>query len=310
MILEHPLPSTTPRSAFLADLAALIARRAPHEGRNPSPWPGLTFYRASRPSVRIPVKYEPSLCLVAQGSKRAFLGGKVYTYDPENYLVLSVPLPVESEIVHASPQEPFLSLTLRIDATEVSALLLEMASAESQPERRRPARPGIFVSRMDGDLAGVVVRLLHALDDPLDCRILAPLAVREILYHVLSGEQGGLLRSVALDDSRSHRIAQVLRFLNEHYDEPLDVATIAKAAFMSPSALHHTFKEVTSVSPLQYLKQIRLHQARVLMLQDRLSAAQVAHQVGYGSASQFSREFKRLFGLGPAQEARRFRAAG
>ncbi|HEV8578031.1 MAG TPA: AraC family transcriptional regulator [Thermoanaerobaculia bacterium] len=309
-ILEASPISQTAPAGPLAGLAERIGRWAPQEGRNASPWPGLTFFRASRPSVRIPVVYEPCLCFVAQGKKRAFLGGRAYTYDPQNYLVLSVPLPIESEILEASPQEPFLSLALRIDVAEVSDLLLEMAAAEPRPARSQPAQPGIFVSRMHDPLAGVVLRFLDALEDSMDRRILAPLAVREILYHVLAGEQGGLLRAVALHDGRSHRIAHVLRYLNAHYDQPLDISSIANAAYMSPSTLHHTFKAVTSVSPLQYLKRIRLHQARLLMLHDGLSAGEVAHRVGYESPSQFSREFKRLFGVAPTQEVQRLRRQG
>ena len=294
----------------MADLADLIARWAPQEGRNYSDWPGLSFFRATRPSERIPVVYEPCIVVVAQGRKRAFLGDRIYAYDPQNYLVLSVTLPVESEIVEASPEEPFLSMALQVDVNMLSELLLEMASGELPPAWRQPAHPGIFVSRMSDDLSGAVTRLVTALGHPLDRRILAPIAIREILYHVLSGEQGSLLRSVALQDSRSHRIAQVLRFLNAHYGEALEISTIARAAFMSPSTLHHTFKEVTSVSPLQYLKQIRLHQARMLMLNEGLSAGEAAHRVGYGSPSQFSREFKRLFGAAPTQEVERLRQTG
>lgn len=290
-------------------LAQLIAKWAPAEGRTESAWPGLRFYRASCPSVRAPVVYEPSLFVVAQGRKRAFLGDRVYTYDPWQYLVLAVPLPVEGEIFEATPEEPYLSLSLAIETPMLTDLLLEMAAVEPSRSARPPVRPGIFVSRMSEPLAAGVARLLGALDSPLDHKILAPLAVREILYHVLAGEQGDLLRSVVQSDSHSQRIAQVLRFLNTHYVEPLEIAAIARAARMSPSTLHHTFKAVTSVSPLQYLKQIRLHQARLLMLQDGLNAGEVAHRVGYSSPSQFSREFKRFFGAPPVQEVQRLREA-
>lgn len=291
-------------------LAELIEPWAPHDGRHASPLPGLSFVRMSRPSARLPVVYKSCLCFVAQGSKRAFLGGRVHTYDPQNYLVLSVPLPFESEIFQASAEEPFLSISLQIDPSAVSDLLLEMGERETAPPRPQAAQPGMFVSRMSDSLTGVVARLLTALDSPLDRRILAPLAVREILYHVLSGEQGELLREVVLHDSRSHRIARVVRFLNARYGEPLTISEIAREAHMSPSTLHHTFKEVTSASPLQYLKQIRLHQARLLMLHEGLSAGEASHRVGYGSPSQFSREFKRLFGIAPSQELQRLREVG
>lgn len=300
-------PGVDPGSSV--NLAELIGKWASAEGRTASAWPGLTFYRASRPSPRAPVVYEPSLFVVAQGRKRAFLGDRVYTYDPWQYLVLSVPLPVEGEIFEATPEEPYLSLSLAIETPMLTDLLLEMAAVEPRRAWRPPVQPGIFVSKMSGPLGAGVARLLHTLESPLDLKILAPLAVREILFHVLAGEQGDLLRSVAQNDSRSQRIAEVLRFLNSHYDEPLEIAAIAKAARMSPSTLHHTFKAVTSVSPLQYLKQIRLHQARLLMLQDGLNAGEVAHRVGYSSPSQFSREFKRFFGAPPLREVQRLREA-
>lgn len=308
--LSEPLQFPVPRPARPRSLAELIEPWAPHDGRHASPLPGLSFIRLSHPSARLPVVYKSCICFVAQGSKRAFLGGRVYSYDPQNYLVLSVPLPLVSEILQASPEKPFISISLEIDPSVVTDLLLELGEAEPPPARGQAAQPGLFVSRMSGDLESAVARLLTALDSPLDRRILAPLAVREILYRILAGEQGDLLRAVALHDSRSHRIARVVRFLNTRYGEPLTISEIAREANMSASTLHHTFKEVTSVSPLQYLKQIRLHQARLLMLQGGLSAGEAAHQVGYGSPSQFSREFKRLFGIAPTQEVQRLREVG
>jgi len=303
---HNPAVILQTRENLQTALLDAIARRAPQEGRNPSPWPGLSFFRATRPSVRFPVVYEPCLCFVAQGSKRLILGDEEYVYDQSHFLVLAVPLPAEAEIFQASPEEPFLSLALQIDAAALSDLLLAMAE-EPQAVRHEPAHRAVCVSRMHDGLAGAIGRLLDALDDPMDRRILAPLALREILYHALSGEQGSLLRSIALHDSRSHRIAHVLRYLRAHYGEPLDIATIARAARMSPSTLHHTFKEVTSVSPLQYLKQIRLHHARLLLLNDGLNSGEAAHRVGYGSPSQFSREFKRLFGVPPTYAVERLR---
>lgn len=308
--LQEPLQFPVPRPDRPRSLAALIEPWAPHDGRHASPLPGLSFIRLSQPSARLPVIYTSCLCFVAQGSKRAFLGSRVYTYDSQNYLVLSVPLPLVSEIFQASPEKPFLSISLQIDPSAVTDLLLELGEPQRPPASRQAAQPGMFLSRMSDDLENAVARLLTALDSPHDRRILAPLAVREVLYRILSGEQGDLLRAVALHDSRSHRIARVVRFLNARYGEPLTISEIAREANMSPSTLHHTFKEVTSVSPLQYLKQIRLHQARLLMLQGSLSAGEAAHQVGYGSPSQFSREFKRLFGIAPTQEVQRLREVG
>lgn len=253
--------------------------------------------------------YQPCVCVVAQGRKRAFLGRETYAYDALNYLVLSVPLPVEGEILEASPEKPFLALRLALDAADLSELLLELGEHGAGASRGRACR-GIFVSKLGDDLLAAVVRLLGALEDPGDRRVLAPLARREILYRLLVGEQGHLLRSFALGESRSHRVARVVRYLQENYDRTLDIATMADVAHMSTSTLHHTFKEVTSVSPLQYLKRIRLHKARLLMVHDGVGAGEAAHRVGYGSPSQFSREFKRLFGAPPAREVERLRASG
>lgn len=300
-----PLPPHKNFAALRAQLAVAIVAHTPQEGLNPTAWPGLFLFRATQPSTRIPVVYESSLCLVAQGRKRAFLGDAVYTYDPLHYLVVSVPLPIEAQIVQASSEEPFLSLSLEIDTTALSELMLEIAADPAALGGRSPASrlaPGISVSPTGEALLSAMLRLLATLDAPLDRRILGPLAVREILYHLLASEQGQLLEAVALQDSRSHRLARALRFLRTHFAQPLDIETIARAAHMSSSALHHTFKTLTSVSPLQYLKRIRLHQARLLMLQDGLTAAEAAHRVGYGSPSQFSREFRRFFGEPPARQ--------
>ncbi len=302
---KEPLPALASRQR---ELARLLAPLAPTEGIHSSPWPDLEIMRADRPQHRSPVVYQPSLCLVAQGSKRAFLGGDSFTYDDLHYLVLSVPLPLECEIVEATPERPFLALRLHLEATKLSELLLE---AESEPERRanRGVRRGIHASPVTEALHDAVCRLVAAVNDPSDLKVLAPLAEREVLYRLLTGEQAQLLRDVALRDSRSHRIAQILRFMQTNYEEPLDIPTIAEAAHMSPSTLHHAFKSVTSSSPLQYLKTIRLYQARLLMLHDGLGAGEAAHRVGYGSESQFSREYRRLFGAPPIRDVRALREA-
>lgn len=287
-------------------LVELIGLFTPQEGVNPSPWPGLAFFRASRPMPPRRVVYKSSLCVVAQGSKRAMLGGRVYSYDPLHYLVLSVALPAEAEIFEASPERPFLSLSLEIDAADVSDLVIEMAERDSSTSGDEPVA-GIRVSSMSEALGDALVRFLRALDDPTDRRVLGPMISREILYHVLSDDQGDLLRAVALRDSGSQRVARVIRYLESNFDQPLDVPAIAKVAGMSTSSLHHAFKEVTSFTPIQYLKQLRLHEARSLMLSEGCGAGEAAYRVGYGSPSQFSREFKRFFGETPTREVERFR---
>lgn len=302
--MDIPL-SDTPLDALLR----CIERHAPSDGVFPSPLPGLTFFRAGAPSACTPVVYPPSICIVAQGRKRARLAGDHFDYDPLHYLVLSVALPARSEIVEASLEAPFLSLKIDIDAAALADLVAEIGATTPAPPGERAAR-GIFASPMSRRMLDAVVRLVDALDHPEDRAVLAPMALREVMYHVLTGEQGERLRAAALRDSRAQRVASVVRFMENRFDQPLDIATIADHAHMSPSTLHHNFKAVTSVSPLQYLKLVRLHRARVLMLRDGIGAADAAHRVGYVSPSQFSREFKRLFGASPTAEVERLRGEG
>ena len=280
-----------------------LMRFAAEEGLNETPWPGLAVYRADSTSARTPVVYDPCVCFIGRGSKLVHLGDQVITYDPLRYLVVGVPLPVEGEIVEASADEPFLSLRLDIDVSLVSEVLLELERVPAGEAVR-----AIYVSRMSRDLSGAVLRLLRSLHDPNDVRVLAPLAVRELLYHILRGEQGHHLRSVALRDSRGHRISAVLRYMQENFKRAVSVDQLAERASMSPSTFHHNFKSMTSLSPLQYLKTLRLHHARLLMLQQGMSAGDASHAVGYNSPSQFSREFKRLFGTPPLRELRRLQS--
>lgn len=293
------IPTETDLSG--SNLFSELMRFAPAEGLNETPWPGLVLFRADDPATRIPVVYEPCVCFVAHGRKQVHVAGEVITYDPLHYLVVGVPLPVEAEIVEASADEPFISLKLNIDVSILSELLLDTKPGSGSDEASR----AIYASRMNRDLSGAVVRLLRALHSTDDARVLAPLAVRELLYHILAGEQGERLRSVAIRDSRAHRIASVLRFMQENFSRPLNVDELAGQASMSASTFHHNFKSMTSLPPLQYLKMIRLHQARLLMLNDGLGAGEAAHAVGYNSPSQFTREFKRLFGTSPLRERKR-----
>ena len=281
-------------------LSGELMRLATNEGLNETPWPGLAVYRADSTSVRTPVVYDPCVCFIGRGRKRVHLGEEVVTFDPLRYLVIGVPLPVEGEIVEASADEPFLSMCLDIDVSLLSEILLEL-----EPVPADEAARAIYVSRMSEDISGTVLRLLRSLYDADDVRVLAPLAVRELLYYILRGKQGHHLRSVALRDSRGHRISAVLRYMQENFRRAISVEQLAERASMSSSAFHHNFKSMTSLSPLQYLKTLRLHHARLLMLQQGMSAGDASHAVGYNSPSQFSREFKRLFGTPPLRELKR-----
>ena len=283
------------------ELARLVGSIAGEDGLFETNWPGLLVSRISAPLLRQPIPYKPSLCVVVQGRKQIFLGERVYTYDPHNYLVVPMALPLEMEAARATTKNPVLGLGLDLDLTTISELLLNVDDPLLPLPAVSHGQPALFVSRVSSTLQGALIRLLRLVADPTDLRILGPSIVREILYRVLQGEQGGQLRNLVLQDSSSHRIAGITRFLNENYSERLSIDDIARVAGMSTSALHHKFREVTSMSPLQYLKKIRLHHARTLMVARGFNASEAGYKVGYANPSQFSREFKRLFGVPPVQ---------
>lgn len=289
-----------------------IGKLAPTAGIHSYGWNGLRTIRSEETTRRALVVYEPCLCFVAAGAKQAWLNEEVYRYDPEQFLCLSVSLPLECEIVEASPDAPYLAMVLDVDTLVLGELIEQLdrdvESASSDPSE--DARRGIFATQIDSGLLDAVLRLTEVVADETELRVLGPGLYREVLFRVLQGPQAGSLRSIGDADGRSARVAKVIRFLHEHFDEPLDVATLAEAGAMSASTLHHAFKSVTSDSPLAYLKKLRLHQARALMLHQGLGAAEAAYQVGYGSASQFSREFKRQFGASPREELSRARSEG
>jgi len=292
------------------DLLELLKAHTPGPGTHETFWPGLSLLRATEPMPRMPMVYDASLCLVAQGKKRVHFGGKTYRYDPMRYLVVSLPLPVEAEIPEATPEAPLLALVLGIDVAEVGQLLLEMEEADvplREPLGRR-APPGIYVSPIHEELAEAITRMVAVATDRARAKVLGPGVMREVLFHLLRGEQGERLRQLALNAGAGRSVARVVRHLQEHFDEPTDVDSLARMAGMSPSTLHRSFKEVTALTPIQYLKSLRLHRARVLMLSDGLNAGEAAYRVGYQSQSQFSREFKRLFGATPRQTLRQMRS--
>lgn len=285
-------------------LSTLLEEVAVHEGTQQTPIEGVEVTRISWSLPRVPVVYQPKILIVGRGRKRAYLGGEVYQYDAYNYLVLSVPLPAECE-TEASPDEPLLLLAINVEPTMLGEMLLEM---DELAREVGPTPRGISSSPMSEELAGPVIRLLESLKNPLDSRMLGRQTVREIVYRVLQGEQGGALRALASRDDHFARIARVLRQIHADSASPLSVEEMARKAGMSVAAFHHYFKLVTASSPLQYLKRIRLDQARRLMAHDGYNASTAARAVGYESASQFSREFKRLFGVTPVEEAEQTRA--
>jgi AraC-like DNA-binding protein len=289
-----------------AELADRIARNVPGDGLHASVVPALALIQASEPSQPLPTVYHPSLCVVVQGRKRALLGDEVYVYDPLNYLVVSMTLPMVGQIVEASARHPYLCLRIDIDPALISALLVQLGpSAPTRPSGDR----ALFLARTSAPLLDAVLRLVRLLDTPDEAAVLAPLALREIHYRVLMGELGQRLRELCEVDGPSQRIARAIELLKTRYAEPVRIEDLAAVAHMSASSLHQRFKATTAMSPLQFQKQLRLQEARRLMLMDGLEAASASHRVGYESPSQFSREYRRLFGAPPKREIEAIRAA-
>ncbi|MEO7715180.1 MAG: AraC family transcriptional regulator [Capsulimonas sp.] len=296
------------------ELAQLIERYTDGDGAFPTAIAPLTVYKVSEPTQPIigafaPVSglFQPSFCVVAQGRKRVTLGEESYVYDTAHCLLLSVDLPFFAQVLEATPEKPCLSLRLGLDVGEIGALMVEAdrtLGASAPPER------GVAVSPIGGVLLGAVTRLLCLLETPEDIPILAPMAIREILYRLLRGEHGARLTQIALDNSHTQRIAQAIDWLGRNFDRPVQIEDIAREASMSPAGLHRHFKAVTAMSPLQYQKHLRLQAARSLMLSEDLDAATAGLHVGYESPSQFSREYSRLFGAPPLRDIARLRATG
>jgi AraC-like DNA-binding protein len=291
--------SRTPRSQELIDL---IARFAKEDGDHPTAIPGVSVHRRSGTGTKSCGAYKPSLALIAQGAKQVVLGDEVYRYGGADYLLTSIDLPVTTQIVEASEEKPYLSVTFGIDTTRI-ALLLERAGGGVPASTAR----GMTVSSVTAELEDAAIRLLKLLDRPDDIPALLPLIEQEIIYRLLTGPQSARLRQMAVTESQSHQISRACVWLKEHYALPLKIEDLASRVSMSVSSLHHHFKAITAMSPMQYQKQLRLQEARRLMLEDMLDAGSAGHQVGYESQSQFSREYARQFGEPPLRDVGRVR---
>jgi AraC-like DNA-binding protein len=286
-------------------MTELLNALAVGEGARPSILDGVRLIRMNHSVPRAPVLYEPRIVIVGQGRKRGYLGGRVYTYDSHNYLVVSVPMPFECE-TKIGPDGPLLAVSIRIDLAVLSELLMKMDRKPVTFDERDTH--GMYSTSLDLGLSAATVRLLESLTSPTEAQILGPSIMREITYRVLCGARGGSLRALVAINGRVSQIQHVLERMHADCAQEIDVASLAEDAGMSVSAFHHNFKAVTATSPLQYLKTIRLHKARLLMAVEGLNAGGAADRAGYQSASQFSREFKRFFGATPQKEATRVRA--
>jgi AraC-like DNA-binding protein len=287
----------------LTELIELIERYSGGvDGVHDLPIPRVKLFRSSTPTEPLHALHEPSICLVVQGKKQVRIGDQTLVYDSGRFLAASVDVPVVGHVIEASKEAPYLCFKLAIERTMLAALALEMGPAEVED-----VAPGVALSPMTPELLDAASRLLRLADTPRDIPMLAPLAERELLYRLLAGEYGARLRQLAHADSRLSQVNRAIGWIKQNYREAFSIDMLAAEARMSSSALHAHFKQVTSLSPLQYQKQMRLQEARRLIYAESMDAARAAHAVGYESPSQFSREYKRLFGTPPVQDVKRLR---
>jgi len=285
-------------------MVALLHALAPDEGYNLTAVPSVRILRSDRALSRTPVLYDPGIVIVCQGCKRGFFGDQLYLYDERHYLAVSVPVPFSME-TDATPERPLLALYLHLDlamAAELAAQIDRQATGEPVE-----APQSMMSTPMDDAMQSSVLRFLEALHQPLEAAVLGQGLLRELYFRVLTGAQGRAMREALSMRGPFGRIGKSLRLIHAGYAQSLDVTQLADEAGMSVPSFHSHFKAVTQVSPMQYLKSTRLHQARLLMVREELTAEAACHAVGYTSPSQFSREFKRLFGSTPAAESRRMR---
>ncbi len=284
------------------ELARAIALARPEEGISEVA-PGLHFVKLDAPSQPVHGVYSPAICVIAQGAKEVQMGDETLRYDCANYLISSLAVPVISRVVEATKEAPYLSLKLDLDPALIAMMVSEIGT-ENPVEPNHV--PSIAVNELDEDLLNAFLRLVRLLKSEGDFRILSPLIVREIIYRLLTGSQASRLRQMISID-HSNRMAKAVSILRNNFDKPLRIEELAKDLGMSTSSFHQHFKTVTSMSPLQYQKQLRLQEARRLLLFEGMDAGGAAAQVGYDDASQFSREYKRLFGEPPSKDLARFK---
>ncbi|SDS86658.1 AraC-type DNA-binding protein [Pseudomonas sp. Z003-0.4C(8344-21)] len=281
-----------------ARMVQLMSELAPLEGYNLSVLDDVRFLRSNRPLRRTPVLYEPGIVILCQGRKRGYLGDEIYVYDAQHYLVVSVPVPFTME-TDASEDQPMLAVYLRLDfalAGELIQQVDEVRGFDATVPR------GMYASPMDDALRESTLRFLQIMNDRNDAQILGPAMLRELYYRILTGAQGGTLRAAIAQQGQFGKVTRAIHKIHSCYHEHLDVEALAEEAQMSVPNFHLHFRKVTDTSPMQYLKSTRLHQARLLMLRNDFTAARSAFLVGYESASQFSRDFKRFFGRTPLAE--------
>ena len=305
IIEKNTIPSPERVSELRAELARKIALHIGSKQRLITDVPGLLLHQRTAPTAPCSFTYEPSVAVIAQGKKSVELGNNIFIYEASRYLLTSVDLPVVSRVVEASEETPALALALKLEMPVVREILnLEEIQVAEEP----PGSPAMATGETTVEFLSACCRLVDLLDNPQDIPFLSGLIKREIIYYILRGSAGARLREIATLGNQSHRTAKAIAWIKANYAKPLRVEDLAKIAGMSVSTFHHHFRSLTAMSPLQYQKQIRLQEARGRMLVDGLDAASAAFEVGYESASQFNREYSRLFGQPPMRDVRTLRS--
>lgn len=285
----------------LKELAKTIARYAEKDGVHETAVPRLSIVRISKPSEPMHGVHKAAICLVAQGRKQLIVGEEVFRYEPSQQLLVSLDLPLIGQVIEASEGEPYLSMKLELDLDMCTEMLLKMPPAPPETDF------GLSISKTPPELFDAMVRLLKLHETPEDVAELAPLIEREILYRLLKSEQAGFIRRMFEPQHRHRHVGRAISWIQENFTRAFTIEEVASLSGMSPSSLHQHFRDATAMSPLQYQKQLRLQEARRLILTRSLDAATAGHSVGYESPSQFSREYKRLFGAPPQRDIERLR---
>jgi AraC-like DNA-binding protein len=284
----------------LEELVALVMAHTPCDGNHDTIIPQVRLVRAGGAGFPSHSRYQASLCLVLQGEKVAMAGAQAYRFAEGQFLVVPVEMPITGTVLRATEAEPFLCFVLALEP----ALIFELVQDLGAAPRREPAPRGIFVATAGPDLLDAVLRLARCLDREEETRVMAPLAMREILFRLLTSANGAAVRHLGHTGGRTQRIAKAVAVIRSRFDQVLRTEDLAREAGMSPSSFHHHFRQVTALTPLQYQKELRLQEAHRMLATEGEDAASVAFRVGYGSASQFSREYARHFGLPPISHLR------
>jgi AraC-like DNA-binding protein len=289
----------------LDQLARLIAQNTDGDGVFETVIPRLSVIRMSKPTEPLHAIHQPAVCIIAQGAKQVMLADEIFRYSPGQYLVVSVDMPVTGQVIEANQEEPYLCLRLDLDLKLLSEMLVDMPAAPGVPAMRKKC---IGLSHTTPEFLDAALRLAQLLEKPDEIAYLAPLIERELMFRLLRGGQAEMIRQILAPENRLQQVNRAMSWIRQNFSAPFSIEQVAIEARMSTSSLHQHFREVTAMSPLQYQKQLRLQEARRLILGNAMDAATAAHQVGYDSPSQFSREYRRLFGAPPIQDITRLRS--